>query len=180
MQIRMVGKQILNSVILIWIILLIISGSNYPSEYYLSKILVVGKNHQDRNRVVSFSNDTFSPYMKIGGSAPSYGCKSVTIRDTLLTKPSPDSIKTLLETSHGDNEELWLLLRESELLPGTIKYFGQIPAENFYPPKNDDGTLQMDCKSADFVKVSYRSFVDDKMYSLRLEWFQPDQGGTDQ
>jgi len=141
---------------------------------------VVYQNHQDKGRAVNFSEDLFSPYMSIGGSVPKYGVKWITIRDTLLTQPSPDSIKIGLKTGRGDNEELWLLVRESELLPGTIKYFGEIPAENLYPPQNDDGVLQMDCKAADFVKVSYHSFIDDKIYSLRLEWFQPDQGGTDQ
>jgi hypothetical protein len=174
MMMRMVFIKRIIPIILITIIPIIISESNYPSEYRLPKTLVAFHNIQDMRREENLSNVLFSPYMSIGGSAPSYDCKSVTILDTLLTQPLPDSIEIRFETRHGDNEKLWLLVKESELFPGTIKYFGQIPAEDLYPPQNDDGILQMDCRSADFVKVSYRSFIDDKMYSLRLEWFQPE------
>jgi hypothetical protein len=174
MIMRIVFKRILISGILIIIILLMTSESNNPREYHLSTIPVVYRNHQDKSRAGHFSEDPFSPYMSIGGSGPSYDCKWITIADTLLTQPSPDSIKIGLETRRGDNEKLWLLVKESDYLPGTILYFGEIPAENLYPPQKEDGVLQMDCKAADFVKVSYRSFIDDKIYSLRLEWFQPE------
>ena len=101
------------------------------------------------------------------------GTHGIAVFDTIKTIPPPDSIMVTVTTYRGDHEEFWLhSYGPSTFFPGTMGYRRRISSESSHIPVRDDGILQIYDRGPDYHKVSYRSYNDNRVYSLRLEWFQ--------
>jgi hypothetical protein len=121
------------------------------------------------------------PYMEIGGSKPGPlygGSHYITIMDTIKAIPPPDSVMITVTTFRGDHERFWLAKFSLSDYPGKMAYGAFIPSACSRISIPDDGVLQVDDTRPDYHKVSYRSYNDHRVYSLRLEWFRPDRPGV--